>query len=235
MQGLRIVLHLRPRSTHKVTNIRQFSSFQPRLPTGWHGNIERKSGEVLLMKGWKPQSRGFTTAQAYSHRCRRLPECSWRLVKWLMCVDLCALCLHALLTFHQRVSSNRTDLEQLGVKLQSILSIISKYRENGGLRALDYRVEKFCLYECLFFCPCLFDAPESRAINLEIDAVEKLYGNSLWTRTLEGTKDADTVLKAFRNISSLCDVFQVSFSHHGQGCVCTLIASQRSIPSYILK
>ena len=47
---------------------------------------------------------------------------------------------------HQRVSANRTDLEQLGVKLQSILLIISKYRENGGLRALDYRVENFCLY-----------------------------------------------------------------------------------------
>ena len=49
------------------------------------------------------------------------------------------------LSFYQRVSANRTDLEQLGVKLQSTLSIISKYRENGGLRALDYRVEKFCL------------------------------------------------------------------------------------------
>ena len=51
-----------------------------------------------------------------------------------------------ILIAYQRVSANRMDLEQLGVKLQSILSIISKYRENGGLRALDYRVEKFCLY-----------------------------------------------------------------------------------------
>ena len=51
-----------------------------------------------------------------------------------------------ILISHQRVSANRTDLELLGVKLQSILSIISKYRENGALRALDYRVEKFCLY-----------------------------------------------------------------------------------------
>ena len=58
-----------------------------------------------------------------------------------------------------------------------------------------------------------------RAINLQIDAVEKLHGNSLWTRTLKGTKDADTVLKVFRNISSLCDVFQVSISYHGQGCL----------------
>jgi hypothetical protein len=52
-----------------------------------------------------------------------------------------------------------------------------------------------------------------RAIDLQINAVQKLHGNSLWTRTLEGTKDADAVLKAFRNISSLCDVFQVSLSH----------------------
>ena len=56
------------------------------------------------------------------------------------------------------------------------------------------------------------DAPEfCRAIDFQIDAVEKLYGKSLWTRTLEGTKDADTVLKVFRNISSLCDLFQVRF------------------------
>ena len=46
---------------------------------------------------------------------------------------------------HQSVSANKTDLEQLGVKLQFILSIISKYREHDGLRALDHRVENFCL------------------------------------------------------------------------------------------
>ena len=66
-----------------------------------------------------------------------------------MYVDLGSLRLNTLIMIHishQRVSANRTDLEQLGVKLQSILSIISKYRENGALRALDYRVEKFCLY-----------------------------------------------------------------------------------------
>ena len=64
-------------------------------------------------------------------------------------MDLCALHVNMSLTFHfahQRVSANRIDLEQLGVKLQSILSIIGKYRDNGGLRALDYRVEDFCLY-----------------------------------------------------------------------------------------
>ena len=33
----------------------------------------------------------------------------------------------------------------------------------------------------------------------------------LWTHTLEGSKDADVVLKVVRNISSLYDFFQVSF------------------------
>jgi hypothetical protein len=32
-----------------------------------------------------------------------------------------------------------------------------------------------------------------RAIDLQINAVEKLHGNSLWTRTLEGRKDADSL------------------------------------------
>ena len=81
-----------------------------------------------------------------------------------MCVDLCALHVNTLLTFHfplQRVSANKTDLEQLRVKLQSILSIISKYQENDGLSALDHRVEKFCLYVGSSFCPCLSDTLES--------------------------------------------------------------------------
>ena len=66
--------------------------------------------------------------------------------------------VNILIMFHitnQRVLANTTDLEQLRVKLQSILSIISKYQDNGGIRALDYRVEKFCLYIKCSFCPCL--------------------------------------------------------------------------------
>jgi len=81
-----------------------------------------------------------------------------------MCVDLCALPVNTLLLFHfahQRVSENRTDLEQLGVKLRSILSIVDKYRENDGLRALDCRVERFCLYVESSFSSYPFDAPES--------------------------------------------------------------------------
>ena len=38
-----------------------------------------------------------------------------------------------------------------------------------------------------------------------------LRDKSRWTRILRGTKDADKVLKIFRNVSILCDVFQVSF------------------------
>ena len=134
--------------------------------------------------------------------------------------SMCSICKYVINVPHQRVSANRTDLEQLRVKLQSILSIISSYRDNGGLRALDYRVEKFCVYVFVLSMPVWLSWIILRAINLQIDAVEKLLGNSLWTRTLEDTKDADAVLKVFRNISRLCDVFQVSFSHHGQRYPC---------------
>jgi hypothetical protein len=61
-----------------------------------------------------------------------------------------------------------------------------------------------------------------RAIDLQINAVENLHGNSLWSRTLEGRKDADMVLKVFQSISSLCNVFQVRFLDHGQGCLCSM-------------
>ena len=53
----------------------------------------------------------------------------------------------------------------------------------------------------------------SRAIVLQLNVVEKLHDNPLWIRTVESINDFDTILKAFRNISSLCEVFQVSFLH----------------------
>ena len=52
-----------------------------------------------------------------------------------------------------------------------------------------------------------------RAIVLQLNVVEKLHNNSLWMRIVEGTRDFDMILKAFRNVSSLCEVFQVSLSN----------------------
>jgi hypothetical protein len=54
----------------------------------------------------------------------------------------------------------------------------------------------------------------SRAMILQLNLAENLLDNSLWMRTGQSTKDADTILKVFRNISSLCEVFQVSFSNY---------------------
>ena len=54
----------------------------------------------------------------------------------------------------------------------------------------------------------------SRAITLQFEAVEKLQKQSRLTRTAVARKDADTILKALRNINSLCDAFQVSFSSY---------------------
>jgi len=54
----------------------------------------------------------------------------------------------------------------------------------------------------------------SRAVALQLKEVEELQDHSLLTRVAEGTKDANSILKAVRNISSLCDVFQVSFSNY---------------------
>jgi len=54
----------------------------------------------------------------------------------------------------------------------------------------------------------------SRAITLQMNIIEKLHDNPLWARTIESTKDADTIMKVFRNVSSLCEVFQVSFSNY---------------------
>lgn len=54
----------------------------------------------------------------------------------------------------------------------------------------------------------------SRAITLQINIVENLHDNPLRARTIDSTKDADTILKVFRNISNLCEVFQVSLLNY---------------------
>jgi hypothetical protein len=51
----------------------------------------------------------------------------------------------------------------------------------------------------------------SSAMELQLKEVQELEKHSLVTRVAEGTKDADKILKALRNINSLCDMFQVSF------------------------
>ena len=52
----------------------------------------------------------------------------------------------------------------------------------------------------------------SSAITLQFETVNKLQKQSRLTRAAMAKKDADTILKALRNINSLCDAFQVSFS-----------------------
>ena len=54
----------------------------------------------------------------------------------------------------------------------------------------------------------------SRAITLQVKMVKELQEQSRLTRAASAKKDAGTILKALRNISSLCDVFQVSFSSY---------------------
>jgi hypothetical protein len=53
-----------------------------------------------------------------------------------------------------------------------------------------------------------------RAITVQLNAVEALQEQSMLTHAASAQKDADTIVKALRNIISLCDVFQVSFSSY---------------------
>jgi hypothetical protein len=45
----------------------------------------------------------------------------------------------------------------------------------------------------------------------QINEVHELQKHSLATRAAEGTKGAEKISKALRNINCLCDVFQVGF------------------------
>ena len=64
-----------------------------------------------------------------------------------------------------------------------------------------------------------------KAIDLQINVVRELHGNSLWTRTLEGTNNAsaDTVLKVFQNISYVTSLSGIL--DHRQSCLYTLITA----------
>ncbi|KAK7450194.1 hypothetical protein VKT23_013077 [Stygiomarasmius scandens] len=100
-----------------------------------------------------------------------------------------------LLAIHKivdRVKTNKEDLRDLGTKLNVFLSIVKKYREEGLTNALQHRVETFC-----------------EAMTLQVEAVQDLQNHSLWVRVAEGTKDADKISTAFRNMSILCDAFQI--------------------------
>ena len=54
----------------------------------------------------------------------------------------------------------------------------------------------------------------SSAITIQLKSIEEMQKRSLLACGAEGRKDADTILKAIRNINSLCDTFQVGFSSH---------------------
>jgi hypothetical protein len=111
------------------------------------------------------------------------------------------------------VQGNKKELEDLKAKLEAILSIVEKYKEHDGLCALSHRIEIFC-ESVAFSCPllsCLYPSMLCSAVTHELDSVKEMQNHSLFSRTAEGTKDADTILKAFRNISNLCERFQVGF------------------------
>jgi len=111
------------------------------------------------------------------------------------------------------VSGNKTELGALEAKLVAITAIVQNYERHNILPALNHRIKNFCEY-VEFFMVLLHLLTLSRAITLQMSIVEKLHDSPLWARTMESTKDADTILKVFRNISSLCEVFQVSPSNY---------------------
>ncbi|KAJ6626160.1 WD40-repeat-containing domain protein [Mycena sp. CBHHK59/15] len=100
------------------------------------------------------------------------------------------------------VLANRKDLVDLQAKLEAILSIVKMYHKKGAIHALDHRIQMF-----------------SEAIIRQMNEVKNMLDHSLLTRTAERNKDADTILNAYQNISSLCDVFQIDTQLHIEGTV----------------
>ena len=49
------------------------------------------------------------------------------------------------------------------------------------------------------------------AITIQLKSIEDMQKHALLAREAQGTKDADKIMKAIRNIDSLCYVFKVGF------------------------
>ena len=108
---------------------------------------------------------------------------------------------------------NKKELEDLKSKLEAIRSIVEHYKKQDCLHTLRNRIERFCelvAFSC-FFLSWLYLSMFCSAITRQLESIEDMQKHRLWARVAEGTKDANTILKAIRNINSLCDVFQVGF------------------------
>jgi hypothetical protein len=129
------------------------------------------------------------------------------------------------------MSENKQELKDLEAKLQAIISIVEKYKKDGGIDAITHRIEDFT--KCIA-SSCLSDISHmlSRAITVQLEAVGILQEQSIVAHAVFTQKDANTILKALRNIISLCDIFQVGYHIAEISCyVYTLIISSRLIPS----
>ena len=106
---------------------------------------------------------------------------------------------------------NKKELEHLKAKLEAILSIVKQYQKHDSLRTLGNRIEMFCMSVAFSWFSFFMFIFINSAITTQLKSIEDMQKQSLWARGAEGTKDADMILKAIRNINSLCDVFQVGF------------------------
>ncbi|THU82207.1 hypothetical protein K435DRAFT_872546, partial [Dendrothele bispora CBS 962.96] len=91
-----------------------------------------------------------------------------------------------------RVSTNQEELQELEIKLNAIKSIVEKYKNDGMKNVIYHRIETFC-----------------DAIVAQANTVEELLSRQLLQRIVEASPDADKIKKAFKNMSVLCDVFQM--------------------------
>jgi hypothetical protein len=107
----------------------------------------------------------------------------------------------------------KKDLEDLKAKLEAIRSILQQYQKHDSMHALRNRIEIFCRFVAFpcFFLSRLYSLIFCSAITTQLNSIEDMQKNSPLAPGAEGAEGADTMLKAMRNINSLCDAFQVGF------------------------
>ena len=114
----------------------------------------------------------------------------------------------------QTILDTEKEIENRKAKVKAILLIaVKQYQKHGSLHALRNRLEIFSKSVAFhgFFCNVYIHQMFCSAITTQLKSIEDIQKHALLAREAQGTKDADKIMKAIRNIDSLCYVFKVGF------------------------
>ncbi|KAJ7754307.1 hypothetical protein DFH07DRAFT_501415 [Mycena maculata] len=176
--------------THVATSVASSRSPSPHVPGASHsqGSHTPQRSASKQTRSQRTAELGRTAYDGLNLIVQSLYDCS----DIFLPLKTAAGVFLAITGVVERVSANKKELDELELRLKSILSIVQTYKGLGGMRELQSRIEKFC-----------------EDIENQMKSVENMKNHPVLVRSAESTTDADKIAKAFRNMNILCEMFQM--------------------------